>query len=85
MTSTEIRKMWYDFFEKKGHKKMESAPLIPIDDDSLHIDVPVDNRMGYLRDLISKDEVERIIKKLRENGKLVRHGSDRGGYWEVIQ
>jgi len=35
MTSTEIRKMWYDFFEKKGHKKMESAPLIPIDDDSL--------------------------------------------------
>ncbi len=35
MTSTEIRNMWYDFFEKKGHKKMESAPLIPIDDDSL--------------------------------------------------
>ena len=34
MTSTEIRNMWYDFFEKKGHKKMESAPLIPIDDDS---------------------------------------------------
>jgi len=35
MTSTEIRNMWYDFFEKKGHKRMESAPLIPIDDDSL--------------------------------------------------
>ena len=35
MTSTEIRKMWYDFFEKHGHKKLESAPLIPIDDDSL--------------------------------------------------
>ena len=35
MTSTEIRKMWYDFFESHGHKKMESAPLIPIDDDSL--------------------------------------------------
>lgn len=35
MTSTEIRNMWYEFFEKKGHKRMESAPLIPIDDDSL--------------------------------------------------
>ncbi len=35
MTSTEIRNMWYDFFEQKGHKKMESAPLIPMDDDSL--------------------------------------------------
>lgn len=35
MTSTEIRKMWYDFFEQKGHKRMESAPLVPIDDDSL--------------------------------------------------
>lgn len=35
MTSTEIRNMWYKFFENKGHKRMESAPLIPIDDDSL--------------------------------------------------
>lgn len=35
MTSTEIRKMWYDFFESKGHKKMPSAPLVPINDDSL--------------------------------------------------
>ena len=35
MTSTEIRNMWYKFFEEKGHKRLESAPLIPIDDDSL--------------------------------------------------
>lgn len=35
MTSTEIRNMWYRFFESKGHFRMESAPLIPIDDDSL--------------------------------------------------
>lgn len=35
MTSTEIRNMWYKFFESKGHKKMPSAPLIPINDDSL--------------------------------------------------
>ena len=35
MTSNEIRKMWLDFFVSKGHKIFPSAPLIPIDDDSL--------------------------------------------------
>ena len=35
MTSTEIRNMWFKFFESKGHKILESAPLVPIDDASL--------------------------------------------------
>lgn len=35
MTSTEIRNMWFCFFEEKGHKILESAPLVPMDDDSL--------------------------------------------------
>ncbi|MBQ7136438.1 MAG: alanine--tRNA ligase [Bacilli bacterium] len=35
MSSTEIRNMWFKFFESKGHKILESAPLVPIDDDSL--------------------------------------------------
>ncbi|MDE5587170.1 MAG: alanine--tRNA ligase, partial [Bacilli bacterium] len=35
MSSTEIRNMWYQFFEQKGHKRVESAPLIPKDDKSL--------------------------------------------------
>ncbi len=35
MSSTEIRNMWYEFFEQKGHKRVESAPLIPKDDKSL--------------------------------------------------
>lgn len=35
MTSTEIRKTWLSFFEKKGHQIIPSAPLIPINDDSL--------------------------------------------------
>ena len=35
LTSNEIRKKWFSFFESKGHKVLESAPLIPIDDDSL--------------------------------------------------
>lgn len=50
---------------KKNHlNNMDYYLLIPIDDESLHIDVPVDNRMGYLRDLITKEEVEEIIKRI---------------------
>ena len=35
LKSTEIRKMWLDFFQSKGHQVIESASLIPEDDDSL--------------------------------------------------
>lgn len=35
MTHVEIREMWFKFFKSKGHQIIESAPLIPIDDDSL--------------------------------------------------
>ncbi len=35
LTSTEIRNMWLEFFKSKGHQVIESAPLIPEDDDSL--------------------------------------------------
>lgn len=50
---------------KKNHlNNMDYYILIPIDDESLHIDVPVDNQMGYLRDLISKEEVATIIQKI---------------------
>ena len=31
----------------------------------------------------SKRTVERIIKKLREEGISERHGAARGGYWEI--
>ena len=32
---------------------------------------------------LSSRQVERIIKSLREEGRLVRHGANRGGFWEV--
>ncbi len=35
MSSLEIRKMWLDFFQSKGHKIVESSSLIPNGDDSL--------------------------------------------------
>ena len=35
MTHNEIRNMWFKFFTEKGHKIIESASLIPVNDDSL--------------------------------------------------
>ncbi len=38
--------------------------LVPIDDDSLIIDVPVDNRMGYIRNIIEKEAAEKLINNI---------------------
>ncbi len=38
--------------------------LVPIADESLIIDVPVDNRMGYLKDIMSKNEANRLIDNI---------------------
>ena len=35
MTHNDIREMWFKFFINKGHKIFDSAPLVPINDDSL--------------------------------------------------
>ncbi|MEE3343532.1 MAG: hypothetical protein VZS44_05535 [Bacilli bacterium] len=38
--------------------------LVPIDDESLIIDVPTDNRMGYIKDIITKEEAEKLINSI---------------------
>ena len=38
--------------------------LVPIDDDSLIIDVPTDNRIGYIKDIITKEEAEKLINSI---------------------
>ena len=38
--------------------------MTPIDDDSLIIDIPIENKMGFLRDIISKDNAKKLIKKI---------------------
>ncbi len=39
--------------------------LVPIDDKSLTIKVPTNNHMGYLRNVITKNEAENIIKTIK--------------------
>lgn len=38
--------------------------LTPIDDSSLIIDVPIDNELGYLRNVINEDEAKELINKI---------------------
>ena len=41
-----------------------SYVLIPVFDNSLIIEVPIDNKMGYIRDVISKENALEFIKKI---------------------
>lgn len=34
---------------------------------------------------LTKRQVERIIKSLKDKGRLIRHGANKNGYWEVIK
>ena len=38
--------------------------MTPVDDDSLTIDIPVENKMGFLRDIISADNAKKLIEKI---------------------
>lgn len=40
--------------------------LVPLDDASLKIDVPVENRMNVLREILSKEEAYRLISSIPE-------------------
>ena len=58
-----------DLCELKDIKKNESMNfdyyiLSPVKDKSLTVSIPVDNKSGFLRKVISKEQVEEIIKKI---------------------
>ena len=50
-----------DIKEKDGNKYYQ---LVPIDDDSLKIEIPVDNPDNVLRALISREELDSLINKM---------------------
>lgn len=59
--------------------KNEYYVLVPITDNSLKISVPVTNKFGFIRNLISKNEIMEIIKKIpnietiETNDKLIEN------------
>lgn len=34
---------------------------------------------------ITQRQVQRILAKLKREGKILRHGANKNGYWEVIE
>jgi len=50
--------------EIKKIRDLDYYTLIPISDESLKLNVPVSNKSGLLRDLISKEEVFKIINNI---------------------
>lgn len=49
---------------EKKFNNMDYYSLSPVLDETLKIDVPVDNKLGLMRDLITKEELDNIIKKI---------------------
>lgn len=43
---------------------LDSYIMVPILDESLKIEVPVDNDLSYIRSVISKEEADNLIKKI---------------------
>lgn len=61
--------------------------LSPIDDESLKVDVPVDNKCGFIRNLISREELEDIIDDI-PNVKVIENSDrliDEGTYKELLK
>lgn len=52
--------------EIKKIKDKDYYVINPIDDNSLIINTPVDNKMGYIRDILSKEEAKRIIDSIKD-------------------
>ena len=34
---------------------------------------------------ITQRQAQRILAKLRNEGKIIRHGANKNGYWEVVE
>ena len=49
---------------EKKFNNMDYYSLSPVLDETLKIDVPVDNKLGLMRNLITKEELDNIIKKI---------------------
>lgn len=53
----------HDVCKIKKIKKIKDKDyyvISPIDDNSLIINTPVDNKMGYIRDILSKEEAKKL-------------------------
>lgn len=50
--------------EVKKINDLDYYTLVPVDDETLTIDVPTDNRMGWIRDVISEESAKEFINNI---------------------
>ncbi len=55
----QIKEILKNYYAGKDYYKLN-----PIDDTTLVIDVPTENKMGYLKEIMSKEEAEQLILKM---------------------
>src|SRR5690554_7582398 len=82
LSSNEIRQVWLDFFESKGHKIIDSAPLVPINDPTLlwinagvaplkkyfdGTEIPENRRMVNVQKSIRTNDIENVGKRSEEH------------------
>ncbi len=75
MTHIEIRDMWLEYFSKKGHKIVESASLVPINDESIlwinagvaplkkyfdGSEIPSNKRLANIQKCIRTNDIENV-------------------------
>ena len=46
---------------KKGYFNTDCYVLVSIEDESLTINVPIENKLGKIRSIITKEEIEKLI------------------------
>ena len=51
---------------KEKDNGIEYYNLVPVSDESLKIDVPVTNEQGFIRSLVTREEIDSIINKMKD-------------------
>ena len=69
--------------ENVGEKKVNDG-----DPKSVVLNIITENNKASAAEIaktmsVTQRTVERYIREIRGEGRLIRHGSARGGYWEV--
>ncbi len=49
---------------KKGYFNTDCYVLVSIEDESLTINVPIENKLGKIRSIITKEEIEKLINSI---------------------
>lgn len=70
---------------KKNHfNNMDYYVLVPIKDESLHIDVPVNNNLDYIKDLMTTEDIKILLDKIPSIPKMEDEKKLENKYKELL-